>query len=99
MKNSTSLMTPNGGTNTGTDPGSYVGSQQFNKDKEGLSHIFTNIEIEVIDEGKQYYCLILFIVLREAGNRDTALDYLCQLEEAFITRADREADSELNESL
>jgi hypothetical protein len=36
-------------------------------------------------------------VLREAGNRDTALDYLCQLEEAFILRADREAESEIND--
>jgi len=31
-------------------------------------------------------------------NRDTALDYLCSLEEEFLARADREAESELNES-
>jgi hypothetical protein len=31
-------------------------------------------------------------------NRDTALDYLCSLEEEFLARADREAESELKES-
>jgi hypothetical protein len=37
-------------------------------------------------------------VLKSTMNRDTALDYLCSLEEEFLARADRDAESELNES-
>ena len=38
-------------------------------------------------------------MLRTMQNMDSALEYLCTLEEEFLNKVNREAESELNESI